>query len=110
MVGVIRTHRAKSTYFLDGQEVTEAEFWAAMPEPVQDDGDGTGLTGWKPIHSDALGYHPSQRIEAMEHLKKIGVPTYVDRIGRPVLESRSHRRKLLKALRHHDNNGGYGDG
>jgi len=99
-------------YFLDGQSCTEAEFNAAFPPAVEPDGPdaGSSLCGWKPIHSEAMAYHPKQVKEAEEHFRKLGIPTEIDRLGRPVLTSRSHRRKVMKSQGLHDNSGGYGDG
>ena len=99
-------------YYVDGQEVAKEEFWQRFPSRLGEGGasHGAGLIGWKPIHSDALGYHPKQIAEATEHLKKLGVPTEIDKKGRPVLTCRDHRRRLMKALHVHDNHGGYGDG
>lgn len=92
-------------WYVDDREVTKAEFDKAFP-PKPDFGAapaGPALTGW-PIHSDALAYHPKQRAEAAAHLKKLGVPTEIDKQGRPVLRNREHRRQVLKALKIHDRN------
>ncbi len=99
-------------YFLGYQEVTEAEYHAVYPpaKSLTVSDSSSSLVGWKPLHSEALAYHPRQKAEAEAHLKALGVPTEIDPLGRPVLTSRAHRRAVLKALKVHDRNGGYGDG
>ncbi len=103
----IETRKDGEHYFLGHKEVTEAEYRAVYPKPeVGNPGDcfgGNATTGW-PIHSEALAYHPKQKKEAEAHLQKLGVPTQIDLMGRPILRDRSHRRNVLKALKLHDNN------
>lgn len=103
---VVYGRNGAKEWYVDGRQVTKAEFDAAFP-PKPDFGGsapaGPALTGW-PLHSDALGYHPSQRAEAGAHLAKLGVPTEIDPQGRPVLRNREHRRQVLKALKIHDRN------
>ena len=94
-------------FYLDGTEVPEAEFRARHPD--QEIGDGSALLGFKPIHSDALGYHPSQIAEAHEYLAKKGVDCEIDSKGRPVFTSRQQRAKFLKATGYFDRDAGYGD-
>lgn len=102
MRGVIRGDR----YFIDGKEVTKAEFDAAFP----DLGAGqSAICHFKPILSDALAVHPKQVQEAMEDAKRKGVPTEFLPDGRPVLRTRQHRKEYLKAYGFHDKRGGYGD-
>jgi hypothetical protein len=57
--------------------------------------------GW-PTTSDGLGVHPSQRQDAYDESVRLGVPTYYDGAGRPVLTDPGHRKKLLKALGYED--------
>ncbi len=111
MKGVIRGHGKKTTYWIDNRQVTKEEFDEVFPDkPLNGQAPyGPPTKGW-PIHSDALGYHPKQIPEAIAHLEKLGVPTEIDPLGRPVLRDRDHRRRVMKALHVHDNDGGYGDG
>jgi hypothetical protein len=104
--GVIRGDGPKTTYHIDGKEVTKAEFDAAFPDrPVGE----PSLVGWVPIISDALAVHPRQVKEAIADARAKGVPTEFLPDGRPVLSSRSHRKRYLKAYGFHDRSGGYGD-
>jgi hypothetical protein len=62
-----------------------------------------------PMKSEAAAVHPSQIGEATEFYRNKGVPTSFDRLGRPVLESRAHRKAFLRASGLHDRDGGVGD-
>ena len=98
-------------YYLHGMQVTQEEYEGVYPPPQLGRGGvvaGNPLTGW-PLHSEALAYHPKQKAEAERHLANLGVPTEIDKKGRPVLRDRKHRREVMKALGIHDNDGGYGD-
>ena len=92
---------------IDGREVTKAEYEAALPKKLGNPqlaglvGDlrqsGQLTAGW-PIHSDAMGVHPKDVAAEAAFVRKAGVPTQFDGKGRPILESRAHRRKYMKAL------------
>ena len=62
-----------------------------------------------PMRSQALGVHPTQRVQYMEFANKHGVPTTFDHRGRPVFESKEHRRKYAELVGASDWDGGYGD-
>lgn len=107
MKGVIRGHGDKVVYLIDGREVSRAEFDEAFPDkPI---GDGTGLCGWKELHSEGAAVHPKQIKEAAELAKSRGVPTNFDSQGRPVFTSRTHRKQYLQAHGMFDRGAGYGD-
>jgi|HubBroStandDraft_2_1064218.scaffolds.fasta_scaffold109510_2 hypothetical protein len=89
------------TYKIDGNEVTAEEFELAFPsQPVS----GTRISQFKPMASEALAYHPDQLELAEAHLKKIGVPTEIDKLGRPIIRTRQHRRELFAKLKIMDRN------
>jgi len=69
---------------------------------------GRTSIGW-PLHSDAMGVHPSQAKQAYEESVKIGVPTSFDKLGRAIFESRSHRKKYCERMGYYDKNAGYSD-
>lgn len=69
----------------------------------------TNGAGW-PMLSDALGVHPDQISDARAEAERAGVRLDFTRDGRAILESRTHRRAVLRALGYHDRNGGYSDG
>jgi hypothetical protein len=106
-------------YFVDDREVTRAEFDAAwesrrglrLSRPLEA-GDvplaSSGKSCW-PMKSEAMACHPKQIEEIMKRDRKHGVPTCRDRVGRPILTSRAHRKALMRLEGYHDNNGGYGD-
>ena len=86
MKGVIRGSGDKTTYLIDGREVTKAQFDEAFPD--QAIGTGEGLTSWhRPVVSDALAVHPRQVEEARELAKRKGVPVEFQPDGRPVFTS-----------------------
>jgi hypothetical protein len=88
-----------ATYFLDGTEVSKAEFEVEFPPQPIIVGEPYRPTVFVPISSEALAYHPKQIPEAREHFKKLGIgDTHIDAMGRPVLRDRQHRRRVLKAL------------
>lgn len=102
------------TYYIDGKEVTEEEYREAAPSKfseLQEEGVQGHFhtpTCW-PMVSEALAVLPKQITEATESAKKHGVPTRFDQSGRPIFESRQHRKAYLRAYNFHDNQGGYGD-
>jgi hypothetical protein len=87
-------------YFLDGKEVTEAEYRARYPMPESRAGDivgGTPLRGW-PMR-DKLGFavHPDQVDEANDRNREHGVNVVSDRAtGDAIIPDRAERRRLLK--------------
>ena len=62
-----------------------------------------------PLHSEAMGVHPSQADEAAAYSREIGVPTEFDGDGRPIFTSRGHRKRYAEAHGYFDADGGYGD-
>lgn len=92
-----------AVYTIDGKEVTEAEFLAIWP-----DKDIVGIMttppGNYPHESLGVGVHPRQVVAAMEHAKKVGVPTDFTADGKAIMRDRGHRRDYLKAMGAHDNN------
>lgn len=98
-------------YYLDGKEVTREEYQQSVPDVPLDFSNGApSLCPFKPIISDALAVHPTQIKEAMERDKKHGLSVEYLPDGRPKLDGRDKRRRMLKSLNFHDNHGGYGDG
>jgi hypothetical protein len=63
----------------------------------------------KKVKSVALAVHPDQRGEATDDAAKRGVPTAFTDDGRPVFESREHRKKYMRAYGYYDRDAGYGD-
>lgn len=106
---IVHAPDGTTKYFVNGKEVSKKQFFRTFkPQPM---GSGAGLIAWhRPIHSDALAVHPDQIEEAMAMDKAHGVPTEYLPDGRPVLVDRDHRRRLMRSLGVHDNDGGYGDG
>lgn len=111
MVGRIVGEGAKQRYYLDGREVTKAEFKKAFPDRKVCDAGGDFITAWKrPIQSDAMAVHPDQIDEAMARNRKHGVfVEYNPEDGRPILRDRGQRRDLMRIEGFHDKHGGYGD-
>ena len=65
----------------------------------------TNGAGW-PIHSEALGVHPSQVPEVREAYRHHGVPTEVTPTGEVILRNPAHRREVMK-LNHVIDRAGY---
>ena len=57
-----------------------------------------------PVLSDAAGCHPDQIHEYRKFLADQGVDARYTSDGRVIMESRSHRKQVLKALNMHDRN------
>jgi hypothetical protein len=93
-------------YYLDGREVSEAEYRAVYaPAGVPAAG------GWKkPLKSEALAVHPSQVAAANERNRRAGCSVTYAADGTAVVPDRGERKKLLKIEGFHDRDGGYGDG
>lgn len=90
-------HGDKKKHLIDGQEVTEAEFYERLNPPPFDAGDGSGLIAWhNPIASDGLGVHPKQIPEAMEVAKRAGVPVEFTPSGEPIMRSSRQFRAYAK--------------
>ena len=102
---------SRKAYFINGVEVTEAEWDAAFPVPESQPGDTfmCASPGIWPLKSEALAVHPSQIAEARESALKRGVPTDFTPSGRVIFRDRAHRRAYMKAYGYHDKDGGYGD-
>jgi len=62
-------------------------------------------SGHWPKKSDALGVHPSQVKEAMEHDRAHGVPTDYTKDGRAILKDRQHFTALRKLHGMNDRSG-----
>lgn len=97
MQGVIKGRVGAETYWLDGNEVTKAEFDRAFPD-VNDTGPGAGssFVGFRPLESEALAVHPDQIPEAIESAKRHGVPTEFTPSGLPIFTSSRHFRNYAK--------------
>lgn len=96
------------TCYIDGQEVSQAEWDAAFPPRTGGDGP-CSLSSVPPNVSDGLAVHPRQVEEARESARRKGVPTEFLPDGRPVMRSRAHQKAYLKAYGFHNRDGGYGD-
>lgn len=94
-------------YFLDGQEVTEAEFRQGFPNKDGVPG-GHPPKCW-PMRSEALACHPDQVSEMNQRNSDKGIGARYEGDGTCVIPSRADRKKLLKLERFHDKRGGYGD-
>jgi hypothetical protein len=90
-------------YYLDNREVSEQEYRDRYPLPEPGDASFVANAGnaW-PMKSEGAAVHPSQRAEAIADAEKKGVPTYFDRVGRPVFRSLQHQRNYLRAYRLHN--------
>ena len=107
MKGRIRFTDAGKVYEIDGREVTEEVFYEAFP-PVAEFA-AEALCAAPPHKSESLACHPKDVEAFREDAKMRGVPTEFRRDGRPIMTSRAHQKKYLKAYGYHNNDGGYGD-
>lgn len=88
------------TFYIDAKEVSKAEYDAAIlpPQKIKAGDDLNIQVDWsKPVHCVALAVHPKQRQAAIEDAIKKGVPTDFDNNGRPILTSREHQDRYLRA-------------
>lgn len=107
MKAQIRYTAKGKIYSLDGREVSEEEFFAALPQFQC--GSAEALVGWKPLHSGALCVNPRYIDVARRDAERRKVPTDFDKEGNPVFRTRQHRKEYLRAYGYHDRQGGYGD-
>lgn len=104
----------KVRYFIDDKEVTEEEYRAKSPKKGKEflDGEPMALmetSGAWPRKSDALGIHPKQKKKMEAMFKHHGVPTEFDATdGRAIIRNNAHQRDIMKVLKCHNNDGGYG--
>lgn len=100
MKGVVKWDRDDvAHYWLEGVEVSEAEFRAALTDKMGEPGvpRGPALSGW-PLKSDNFGCHPDQAVEAEAHAIKCGVPVEYDRqTGQAIFTDHRHQMKALKS-------------
>lgn len=93
-------------YYRGGKEVTREEFLqgSAGLEEIFASGEtgmGQSSAGW-PMVSNSMAVHPSQRAEAIEQARRLGVPTDFNDRGQPVLRDPMHRKRLASALKFQD--------
>jgi hypothetical protein len=69
---------------------------------------GTTTTGW-PMVSKAISVHKEQAAEANELMKVHNIGVKFDGKGDAHVPNRGERKRALKLLGRHDNDGGYGD-
>lgn len=90
-------------HYLDGKEVSKEEYDEAFPDkPI---GMFAAIDDWhKPVVSYGLGCVPKRIKEFESFAEKNGVPTdYSTNRGLPVITSKAHQKKLLKVMKHHNN-------
>jgi len=84
-------------HVLEGKIVTEAEYHAALPAGT---GEGVmfadSITNAKPLKSDALACHSTQREAIMARNAKHGIHVNYDQQGRPVFTDKGQRKALMK--------------
>lgn len=100
-------------FFLDGVPITEAEYRSgkvpedfearrrvAQQERIAQQKKvpmcATAISTAKPLKSDALAIHSSQREKIMARNKRHGINVEYDRQGRPVFTDAGQRKKLCK--------------
>jgi hypothetical protein len=105
--------RSGKRYFVNGAEVSQAEYEAASPKRFAELLGGVqtvqkqGKQGW-PLQLDSLAIHPDDIPKQMERDKKFGVPTqYNPEDGRPIITDNGHRTKYLRSRGVFDAAAGY---
>lgn len=83
-------------YFLNGEEVTEAEYRKAIPEQEGVPLFATAVNDAKPWMSDSMAIHPSQIEQAKARNKRHGLNIEYAKDGRPICTDSGQRRKLMK--------------
>ena len=94
-------------FFVDGKEVTEAEFLDAFPDQeINSDGIMFGhRPGCWPMIGDATAVHPKQVEEARARNKRHGVNVDYLPNGRAVIPDAEAYKKLRRLEGYHFNNG-----
>lgn len=127
MIGAIREMAGEMCYFLDDVQVTKEMYDAYFPsklfptpirytkEEIEEMvrlGEAAEITpemkkrlpkGY-PIRSMSMAVHTTQIKEAMEHDRKLGVPTNYSRNGEPIWTDAAHRKRFMKAHKLIDRN------
>lgn len=99
----------KTTYRIDGEEVTEEEF--NRRSRAQRGAPAVSRAYEQPLESIAASVHPEQVSGFRDFLKERGLAgVEVKENGRVHFQSRSARRAFLQSTGRRDNDGGYGDG
>lgn len=83
-------------YFLDGDEVSEADYRKAFPLNRGIGGFATSVRDAKPWVSDALGVNPKQIEAVKERNRKHGLNIAYTPDGRPICTDSGQRKKLMK--------------
>lgn len=97
-------------YFVNGVEVSKAEYDKAFPAQFSGKVETVNKTSkcW-PRLSDSMGVHPNQRRAAYEASVKQGVPTEFHEDGRAIIRDNAHQRDLQKVLGVINKDAGYGE-
>jgi glycine/D-amino acid oxidase-like deaminating enzyme len=96
-------------FYLDGKEVSEADYRKVYPPPRNDGPPLDDCPGAWPLLSDALAVHPTLTKEAMRDAAAKGVPTEFHEDGRPIFRDRDHRKRYMMATGYYDRGAGYSD-
>ena len=104
-----RVEIIKTMAEVDRVELCPEDGFVLKRDYVAEHPSGFRRPGNWPMVSTAAGVGASQRIEAMEHAKSIGIPTEFNEEGDAIFTSPSHRKKYCRAIELHDRNGSYSD-
>ncbi len=97
-------------FFLEGQEVSQEEFDAVVPDlGIHLPGLANNTPSCWPQVSQAFGVHPKQIASATARNKRHGVNVKYDNTGRAHIPDRGARRELSRLEGMTDNEAGYGD-
>lgn len=83
-------------FYLDGEEVTEAAYRAAIPEKSGVPMFATAISDSKPWMSDALAVHKTQISEVKERNRRKGLNINYTPDGRPICTDAGQRKALCK--------------
>ncbi len=107
---IVYDRQGGKTYFVEGVEVTQAEFDAqVLTKEIGCPGLANNTPKCWPMVSEALAVHKKQVAQANARNKRHGVHVTYDEKGRAHIPDRAARRDLLRLEALHDNDAGYSD-
>ena len=112
---IVYGRNGKNRYYIGDREVTRAEYDAISPNKLKDlfascqVPGGHHAAGWPMVSDSMMIVTDRQKREIVANARAKGVRLELDSEGRPILESRGHRKEVARFFGMSDWDAGYGD-